>query len=137
MDEAEFQRATERANQASGPHAVSARYLRLRDRLVVELSTGVELSIPTSMIEGLAGASADDLRDIEVTPAGTGLHFPRLDADVYVPALIDGVTGSPAWMAQQLGRVGGKATTARKVRASRENGRLGGRPKTRKVEAAG
>jgi hypothetical protein len=137
MDESEFERATARGAQASGPHAVSARYLRLRGRVVVELSTGVELSIPTNIIEGLAGASADDLREIEVSPAGTGLHFPRLDADVYVPALLEGITGSPAWMAQQLGRAGGQARTARKAQASRENGKLGGRPKARTVGAAG
>src|SRR4051794_13522595 len=68
MDEAEFGRANARARKAqrTGPHAVSARYLPARGRLVVVLSTGAELSMPTAGIEGLSGASADDLREIEV-----------------------------------------------------------------------
>jgi len=40
---------------------------------------------------------------------GLGLHWPKLDADVYVPALLQGVFGSKQWMAAQLGAVGGKA----------------------------
>lgn len=37
-------------------------------------------------------------------------------------------------MAQQLGRVGGRARTERKATAARENGKLGGRPRTRHRE---
>ena len=46
-------------------HAVSARYDRRRSRVVVALSTGVELAFPTRLAEGLAGASAEDLAEIE------------------------------------------------------------------------
>jgi hypothetical protein len=35
--------------------------------------------------------------------------------------------------AQQLGRLGGLAKSAAKVAAVRENGKLGGRPKTKRV----
>ncbi|ACA21230.1 hypothetical protein M446_7004 (plasmid) [Methylobacterium sp. 4-46] len=136
MDEAAFEWVTARAKRVrqAGPHATSARYLTAGGRLVVGLSTGAELRVPVAIIEGLAGASPEDLREIEVTPAGLGLHFPRLDADVYVPALIEGVTGSGKWMAQHLGRAGGSARTERKAQASRENGKLGGRPRTRQRE---
>lgn len=139
MDEAAFAKATARGNRSrrTEPHAVSARYLAARGRLVVVLSTGVELSVPAKMIEGLSGAAAENLREIEVSPAGTGLHFPRLDADVYVPALVEGVTGTRRWMAQRLGRTGGSARTERKAHASRENGKLGGRPRTRTAEPIG
>lgn len=138
MDETVFAQANARGHRvrSSGPYAVSARYLPLRKRLVVTLSTGAELSVPTADIEGLGGAAADDLRVIEVSPTGTGLHFPRLDADVYVPALIAGVMGSVRWMAQQMERAGGGARTERKGQASRENGKRGGRPKARVVEPA-
>ena len=86
---------------------------------------------PVELIEGLAGAAPDDLADIEVTPAGLGLHWPKLDADVYVPALMQGVFGSRRWMAAQLGATGGKATSKAKGDAARANGRKGGRrPKT-------
>ena len=69
-----------------------------------------------------------NLAEIEISPAGLGLHWPRLDADVYVPALLQGVFGSKSWIARQLGAAGGHARSAAKAAASRENGRKGGRP---------
>ena len=121
------------ATRAAG-HAVSARYDRRRSRVVVVLNTGVEITFPTRLAEGLADASPDNLADIEISPAGLGLHWPRLDADLYVPALLQGVFGSKGWMARQLGAAGGRSRTVAKVAASRENGRKGGRP--RKVATA-
>jgi hypothetical protein len=110
-------------------YAVSARYDRRRSRIVVALNTGVELAFPTRLAEGLSGASPEHLGDIEISPARLGLHWPRLDTDLYVPALLQGVFGSKSWMARQLGAEGGRARTVAKVAASRENGRKGGRPK--------
>ena len=49
---------------------------------------------------GLKDADEDDLRDIEISPTGLDLHWPRLDADLYVPGLLAGRTGSLAWMAE-------------------------------------
>jgi hypothetical protein len=110
-------------------YAVSARYDRRRSRIVVSLNTGVELAFPTRLAQGLADASPENLADIEISPAGLGLHWPRLDADLYVPALLQGVFGSKSWMARLLGAQGGRARTVAKVAASRENGRKGGRPR--------
>jgi hypothetical protein len=58
---------------------------------------------------------------------GTGISFPELDVDLYVPALIEGVYGNRRWMAQ-LGKKGGKAKTEAKRIAARANGARGGRP---------
>lgn len=69
-------------------HAVSARYERPSARVVVNLNTGVQLAFPARLVEELADASPDDLSEIEISPAGLGLHWPKLDADVYVPALL-------------------------------------------------
>jgi hypothetical protein len=74
------------------------------------------------------------LGDIEVSLSGAGLHFPKLDADLYVPALLEGVLGSRKWMARSMGRTGGASTSAAKTEAARANGKLGGRP--RKTAAA-
>lgn len=110
-------------------HAVAARYDRRRAQLVVKLDTGVRLIVPVRLVEGLAGAAPDDLAEIEISPSGLGLHWPRLDADLYVPALLQGVFGSRQWMAARLGAEGGRARSPAKTAAARENGRKGGRPR--------
>ncbi|MCM2505284.1 DUF2442 domain-containing protein [Aureimonas altamirensis] len=125
VQQAEKRMATLRENG----FAVSARYDRRSGRVAVNLNTGVQIAFPSRMVEGLADASPDDLADIEVSPAGLGLHWPKLDADVYVPALLQGVFGSKRWMAAQLGAAGGQARSRAKTAAARENGRKGGRPR--------
>ncbi|MCC6917578.1 MAG: DUF2442 domain-containing protein [Alphaproteobacteria bacterium] len=132
------ERDVERANRSMAElrengFAVAARYDRRAARIVIDMNTGVQIAVPVDLVEGLAGASPADLADIEIGPAGLGLHWPRLDADVYVPALLQGVLGSKRWMAAQLGAAGGKVRSRAKTAASRENGRKGGRP--RKVAA--
>lgn len=110
-------------------HAVAARYDRRRARVVVSLSTGVEVTFPPTLAQGLADATPTDLAKIEITPSGLGLHWPRLDADLYVPGLLAGAFGGKQWMAAQLGAVGGSTRSKAKARAARANGRLGGRPR--------
>jgi uncharacterized protein DUF2442 len=82
----------------------------------------------------LEQATPPDLSEIEISPSGFGLHFPRIDADLYIPALLDGSFGSRRWMAARLGMRGGKAKTDAKAEASRTNGLLGGRPRKRNRE---
>tara|TARA_R110000744_G_scaffold211824_1_gene330929 strand:- start:1385 stop:2080 length:696 start_codon:yes stop_codon:yes gene_type:complete len=134
MDDLITDEALEAANErgqrsiASGPCAVSARYEEGQaQRIVVELDNGCAFAFPVKQAEGLAGAKAADLKVIEVTPSGLGLHWPNLDADLGVPALVRGVLGSRKWMAQ-LGQVGGKSQSERKAAAARANGKKGGRP---------
>jgi hypothetical protein len=52
-----------------------------------------------------------------------------VDADLYVPGLLEGFLGSKAWMASRLGRMGGRSQSKGKQAASRANGKLGGRPR--------
>jgi hypothetical protein len=130
VTERAFERAAKQAQTLrKAGHAVAARYDRRSARIVVRLNTGVEIAFPVDLAEGLAGASPDDLAAIEITPAGFGLHWPKLDADLYVPALLQGAFGSKRWMAAQLGATGGKARSAAKAAAARENGCKGGRPR--------
>ena len=111
------------------PRAESAHYDAGRNRIIVRLTTGVELGFAPRNVEGLQHASAEDLKAIEVEAFGLGIHFPKLDADLYVPALLQGVLGSKRWMAAQLGAAGGRTRSAAKAAASRENGKRGGRPR--------
>lgn len=110
-------------------YAIAAHYDRGKSRVVIELNTGIQLAFPPELAEGLSGAPPESLAEIEISPAGLGLHWPKLDADVYVPALLQGVFGSKSWMARQLGAMGGRARSETKTSASRENGRRGGRPR--------
>lgn len=88
--------------QREAGHVTWAFYDPEADRVVVALSSGVEVAFPPA----LAGTSAEDLGVIEVSASGLGLHWPRLDRDLDVPALLQGVLGSPGWMAAQLGAKG-------------------------------
>jgi hypothetical protein len=96
-----IQQAEQRMSQrmASTPRALAARYDRRVARIMVTLTNGLELAFPPHLAEGLAGAKPADLALIEITPTGLGLHWPRLDADLYVPSLLEGTFGSPRWMA--------------------------------------
>ena len=116
------------ARRALG-HATAARYDAASGRLIVSLHNGVELAVPVRLVEELSEADPADLAEIEITPAGLGLHWPCLDADVYVPGLLSGAFGSRRWMAAQLGAQGGRASTPAKAAAARSNGAKGGRPK--------
>ncbi len=132
----EFELATKRAERrrAGEPAAVAARYDPARDRVIIELSTGDEVAFPPRRAQGLEAAKRSDLDVIEISPSGFGLHFPKLDADVWLPALLDGVFGSRQWIAAQLGARGGKVKSTAKATAARANGKLGGRP--RKIKRA-
>lgn len=131
ISETDVHEAERRMQQrlSEGPRAIAAHYDRRVSRVVIMLSSGVELAFPPRLAEGLSNARPGDLDEIEVSPTGLGLHFPKLDADLYVPALLNGVMGSQAWIAKQLGAKGGASTSAAKSAAARANGKKGGRPR--------
>lgn len=135
IDDATFEKASEQGRRllARGPLATAARYEA--GRIHVELNNGCAFEFPVEQAEGLAGAKAADLQAIEISATGLGLHWPKLDADLYVPALVKGVLGTRRWMAE-IGAAGGKAVTEAKAAAARVNGRLGGRPRKPRLEAA-
>lgn len=115
--------------QKNIPRAVAAYYERKSKHIVIKLSSKLILSFSPRDVQGLESANSGELDEIEITPSGFGIHFPKLDADLYVPGLLEGFLGSRRWMAARLGEIGGRSTTAEKRAASRLNGRLGGRPK--------
>ena len=127
----EFERANARGSERrrNSAHAMSAKFDRRQGKVVVVLSTGLTISFRPRDAQGLENAKPADLREIEISPSGLGLHFPLLDADLYIPGLLEGFFGSRRWAAAQLGARGGRATSAAKTEAARANGLLGGRPR--------
>lgn len=127
LTDAQIEAANERGRIAreTEPRAVSARYDARSKRIVVELTSGATFAFPPALAQGLCDATDDELAEIEVSPGGYGLHWPRIDEDFSVPGLMNGVFGTAKWMAARAGR----ATSPAKAAAARANGRKGGRPR--------
>ena len=124
----EFEAANARGATRSRK-ATSARYDRKRDRVVIGLNTGIEIAFRPRDAQGIARAKPDQLDTVEISPSGLGIRFPKLDADIYLPALLEGFLGSKRWLAAEYGKLGGRVSSTAKSAAARRNGRLGGRPK--------
>jgi hypothetical protein len=135
-DEIEAADARATAQRKNTPIAIAAHYDARIDRLVIDLSTGLSIMFKPHDAQGLEKAKPEHLTKIEISPSGFGLHFPALDADLYLPGLLEGFMGSPKWIAAQLGKTGGRSTSTAKTAASRTNGKLGGRPKKHKPHVA-
>jgi hypothetical protein len=74
-DEFEAANARATARLRKTPSAMKARYERKRDRVVVELSTGIEVAFRPGDAQGLERAKPDQLDTIEISP--WGFSFPR------------------------------------------------------------
>jgi hypothetical protein len=114
-----------RAMRDTLPHAAAARYDAAADRIVIDLTNGTTFAFPPRLAQGLEHGSADELGDMELSGGGYGIHWPRLDADLTVPGLLNGVFGTAKWMAA----LAGTAKSPAKAAAARRNGAKGGRPR--------
>jgi hypothetical protein len=120
--------------QPSEPRLRKAHYSAGVNVLILNFDNDRRFAIPREDIEELRDARQKDVASIEIIGNGTGLHWPTLDFDLYIPQLLRGVYGSRRWMST-IGRKGGLATTAAKRTASRMNGTRGGRPLKLKAAA--
>jgi len=127
----EFKEAEDRgkAMLETEPRARTARYDPVSGRIELELVNGCTYGFPANLVQDLQGATARDLSVVEVDGLGFNLHWPSLDADLYVPALVSGIFGTRKWMAQELARIAGRTTSTAKAAAARANGAKGGRPR--------
>ncbi|MEX1181988.1 MAG: DUF2442 domain-containing protein [Gemmatimonadota bacterium] len=124
----QYEAAVRRGRRSQQSRAAGVRYCAGTGRIEIELSSGAMFAFPAGLVQGLHGASAADLEDVEIYGAGTTLHWERLDVDYELDALMAGVFGTRTWM-RALGRIGGSVTSESKARAARANGLKGGRPK--------
>ncbi len=131
--QAELARADEavargQVEQASAVRAESAHYDARKKLIVLALSNGSTFAFPPNLAQGLAQASPADLADIQVTPLGIGLHWPKLNADLTVEGLLLGMFGSRSWMRAHASKAG-SVKSAAKTQAAKANGAKGGRPR--------
>lgn len=131
LEPGEYEAAVERARVRveTEPHAVAARYDKRLRMVMVTLHTGLVVAFQPVDVQGLEAATVADLAVIELDADGFGLHFPTLDADIWLPGLLAGHFGSKNWMAARMGKAGGKSRSSAKTAACRANGKLGGRPR--------
>jgi hypothetical protein len=110
-----------KAFEAEDRRAIRAEYDDVEDRISLELSDGVRVSIPRNYLQGLESAEAPQLSKIQILGRGTGLHWPELDVDHYVPGVLSRIFGTAKWMSR-VGRAGGTSRSKAKVIAARLNG---------------
>ncbi|MCV9964163.1 DUF2442 domain-containing protein [Pararhizobium sp. BT-229] len=130
ITDAEYAAATERGEAArtSRPTPTSVHYDKTSGRIIVEFDNGAAFAFPARLLQGLEQTSDDDLADVELA-GGTGVHWPRLDADFTISGLMMGVFGSKSFMDAR--KKGGQSRSPGKTAASRANGAKGGRPPKR------
>ncbi len=119
--------------RAKGLRATSAKYDVNSGRVIMETSTGHLFGFPAAGVSALRNASPGDLKKVELTPSGSGLHWETLDVDLDVPALIVSMLGQQDKI-RELARSAGSVTSDRKAAAARANGAKGGRPSVQRFE---
>ena len=104
LEPGEYEAAVERARVRADtePHATAARYDKRLRMVMVTLHTGLTVAFHPADVQGLEAATVADLSTIEISPSGFGLHFPAVDADVWLPGLLAGHFGSKNWMDHPL-----------------------------------
>lgn len=120
--------ARARRSLRTKPHAETARYERKRRVLHVALTNGSAFSVPVDLVPELSTASDAALAEVRVGPAGIGLHWDDLDADLSVAGLARLVLGTHTLL-RAAGSAGGQSRSSAKAEAARENGKKGGRPR--------
>ncbi len=124
---AQIPAARERA-RTSGGVAVGVRYRRTRGHLEIALASGATLLIPAALVPALHGLTRTALSQVVITTAGMGLSWERAGVDLSVAGLAQLALGRHTLL-RAAGAAGGSARSPAKTRASRLNGRRGGRPR--------
>lgn len=110
INEVEFERqykeAAKRGEKAlrEEPRAVSARYDKKQDRIVINLNNGSTYIFPLRLAQGLSEATDEELADIKVLGQGFVIEWTSLDAHFSVKGLLSGTFGNKNWMKNLNGR---------------------------------
>lgn len=138
VDSAELEREHEEAVRrgaerlAREPRAESVTYDSKADRIRIELSNGCTFMFPPHIAQGLRGATAEELSDVEIYGGGLDLHWGALDAQFDVTILLAGLFGTRKWM-DELSSIGGVAADKADSLTARENDEHHDRPRAKKT----
>jgi hypothetical protein len=121
--------------KAGALRALAARYDTRKKCIVIDLTNGSSFSFPPQLAQGLGNAGPAELAQIEISPHGVGLHWPKLDTDLTVEGLLSGLFGSRSWLRQHAAKAGSVRSQA-KTQAAKANGTKGGRPRKHNAASA-
>jgi hypothetical protein len=145
LSDAEFDRQFDEAVAREGCAAQDeprAKQARVEDGfLAVTLIGDASFRIPLRLVRGLPqGAPLSALAEVEVSPSGEGLLWPRLGASLSVPGLLIDLAGPERVRRMVLSGAARKAAgsiTEKRSEAARKNGAKGGRPRKQKPATGG
>lgn len=91
--------AAERGRQIhdSGRYIIAARFDPVSQMMHVTFKAGFTLSFAKERAQAIANATDEQLREIEISPAGWSVDFPKLDDGLTADALLAGRFGSAKW----------------------------------------
>lgn len=126
----QFDNAVKKAkeNDLIEPRAKKVKYDKRSKKIIIDLTNGASFMVPVNLIQGLENSNDNELSEVDITPSKSGIYWIKLDAYFTITSLMSGMFGNKLWMSE-LGKSGGKIKSINKARASRENGKKGGRPK--------
>lgn len=122
-------RGKELYKKEAGTQPVAVRFsFDQRSRILsIRAKDGSGIDVPVYKLKELRDASANDIQKGYITNEGDAIHWDGLNAHYTVAGLAANIFGTQEWM-RELGRIGGKQTSAAKATAARLNGQKGGRP---------
>ena len=137
----QFDEAVDRERRAAQDEPRATQVRVDGDFLAVTLTGDVSLRIPLRLVRGLPPeAPASALAEVEVSPSGEGLIWPRLGASISVPGLLIALAGPERVRRMVLSGAARKAAgsiTEKRREAARKNGAKGGRPRKLKPATGG
>jgi hypothetical protein len=112
-------RARGRASAADASAVVDASYDCVSDAVRLVFRGGGSMTIPRRCVPGLKGQPASALEAVSVSPAGDALLWTSLDADVYVPGLVEQAFGHRLFATASGRRRGRRQSKAKAIAARR------------------
>jgi hypothetical protein len=132
-----FYKAGEEARRAT-PHAVAVSYNSAAQIYTLSMLAGGVLSFTVSQVPEIAGATPEQLANVELWPSGGSIRWPQLDMDISITGLVMDIVAGEGWRAayRSILLQEARATkTPKRAAAARENGLKGGRPRKRDAVA--